>query len=69
MTEMSKAQIGRFLIQGTFTGKLATVKKDGSSHVVPIWFVLDDGNRNSADIVFTTNSSSVKAKTFSVITG
>jgi nitroimidazol reductase NimA-like FMN-containing flavoprotein (pyridoxamine 5'-phosphate oxidase superfamily) len=41
MTEMSKAQIGRFLIQDTLTGKLATVKKDGSSHVVPIWFVLD----------------------------
>jgi PPOX class probable F420-dependent enzyme len=33
MTEMSKAESGRFLIQGTFTGKLATVKKHGSSHV------------------------------------
>ena len=27
MTEMSKAQIERFLMQGTLTGKLATVKK------------------------------------------
>ena len=44
MTEMSKAKISRFLIQGTFTGKLATVKDDGSSHVVPIWFVLDKRN-------------------------
>jgi nitroimidazol reductase NimA-like FMN-containing flavoprotein (pyridoxamine 5'-phosphate oxidase superfamily) len=69
MTEMSKKEIRDFLMQGTLTGKLATVKHDGSSHVVPIWFVLDDGNRNSADIVFTTNSSSVKAKTFSLITG
>jgi nitroimidazol reductase NimA-like FMN-containing flavoprotein (pyridoxamine 5'-phosphate oxidase superfamily) len=43
MTEMSKAEIARFLKRGTFTGKLATVKKDGSSHVVPIWFVLDNG--------------------------
>jgi nitroimidazol reductase NimA-like FMN-containing flavoprotein (pyridoxamine 5'-phosphate oxidase superfamily) len=42
MTEMSKTEIRRFIMQGTFTGKLATVKKDGSSHVVPIWFVLDD---------------------------
>jgi hypothetical protein len=33
MTEMSKTEIGRFLIQGTFTGQLATVKKHGSSHV------------------------------------
>jgi hypothetical protein len=24
---MSKAEIGRFLLQGTFTGKLATVKE------------------------------------------
>src|SRR5919198_4915633 len=64
MTEMSKAEIGRFLMRGTFTGKLATVKKDGSSHVVPIWFVLDD-NSNSrgkiGNIIFTTDSTSVKA--------
>jgi PPOX class probable F420-dependent enzyme len=64
MTEMSKTEIGRFLMQGTFTGKLATVKKDGSSHVVPIWFVLDDGNSRDrvGDIIFTTGSTSVKAK-------
>ena len=63
MTEMSKAQIGRFLMQGTFTGKLATVKKDGSSHVVPIWFVLDNGSSrdNVGDIIFTTGDTSVKA--------
>jgi hypothetical protein len=40
MAEMSKAEISRFLMQGTFTGKLATVSKEGSSHVVPIWFVV-----------------------------
>lgn len=61
---MSKAEIARFLMQGTFTGKLATVKKDGSSHVVPIWFVLD--NRNSrdkiGDIILTTGDTSVKAQ-------
>ena len=60
---MSKAEIGRFLMQGTFTGKLATVKKDGSSHVVPIWFVLDGANSRGrvGDIIFTTYSTSVKA--------
>jgi len=63
MTEMSKAEIARFLKQGTFTGKLATVKKDGSSHVVPIWFVLDNGKGGSkvGDIIFTTGEASVKA--------
>ena len=62
---MSKKEIRKFLMQGTLTGKLATVKKDGSPHVVPIWFILDDStdnNNSSGDIIFTTNSMSVKAK-------
>jgi len=64
MAEMSKTEIRRFLMRGTFTGKLATVRTDGSSHVVPIWFVVDDGNSTSrvGDIVFTTGSTSVKAR-------
>ena len=65
MAEMSKKEIRKFLMQGTFKGKLATVKKDGSSHIVPIWFVLNGGNKKSSggdDIIFTTNSTSVKAK-------
>jgi PPOX class probable F420-dependent enzyme len=63
---MSKEEIARFVMQGTFTGKLATVRNDGSSHVVPIWFVLDN-NENSkrrsklGNIIFTTYSTSVKA--------
>jgi PPOX class probable F420-dependent enzyme len=63
MAEMSKAEIGKFLMQGTFTGKLATVKKDGSSHVVPIWFVLDNENNRGkvGNIIFTTGDKSVKA--------
>ena len=64
MTEMSKAEIGRFLMQGTFTGKLGTIKKDGSSHVVPFWFVLDNRNSRSqiGDIILTTGDTSVKAQ-------
>jgi PPOX class probable F420-dependent enzyme len=63
MAEMSKAEIAKFLMQGTFTGKLATVKKDGSSHVVPIWFVLDNENNRHkvGNIIFTTGESSTKA--------
>ena len=63
MTEMSKAEIGRFLMKGTFTGKLATVKEDGSSHVVPIWFVLEKKKSRDrvGNIIFTTGSASVKA--------
>ena len=62
MTEMSKAEIRRFLTKGTFTAKLATVKEDGSSHVVPIWFVLEKKSRDKVgNIIFTTGSTSVKA--------
>ena len=61
---MSKKEIRKFLMQGTFTGKLATVKKDGSSHIVPIWFVLESRSKSGRadNIIFTTNSTSVKAK-------
>jgi nitroimidazol reductase NimA-like FMN-containing flavoprotein (pyridoxamine 5'-phosphate oxidase superfamily) len=52
MTEMSKEEIARFVMQGTFTGKLATVRKDKSSHVVPIWFVLDNENSKEEEISF-----------------
>jgi PPOX class probable F420-dependent enzyme len=63
---MSNNEIKKFLMQGTFTGKLATVKKDGSPHVVPIWFVLDEEKdrttRKIGDIIFSTHEGSVKAK-------
>jgi PPOX class probable F420-dependent enzyme len=64
MSGMSKTQIRRFLNKGTFTGKLATVKKDGSSHVVPIWFVLEYRNNegNLGNIYFTTFIGSVKVE-------
>jgi PPOX class probable F420-dependent enzyme len=68
MASMSEKEIRRFLMQGTFTGKLATIKKDGSSHIVPVWFVLESSDKNGSDdreeddIIFTTNGSSVKAK-------
>jgi PPOX class probable F420-dependent enzyme len=64
MTRMSTQEIVRFLMQGTFTGKLATTRKDRGSHVVPLWFVLD--NKNSKDqigsIVFIIYDKSVEAK-------
>jgi len=57
MKKMTKAEYKKFLFEGTKTGKIATVKKDGSPHVVPIWFYLDGD-----DLVFTTGGESVKAK-------
>jgi PPOX class probable F420-dependent enzyme len=54
---MSKDEVWAFLTEGTRTGKLATVRADGSPHVVPIWFVLD-----GEDLVFTTAADTVKGK-------
>ena len=64
MSEMSITQIRRFINKGTFTGQLATVNKDGSSHVVPIWFVLEYRNNEDSigNIYFTTFIGSVKAE-------
>jgi PPOX class probable F420-dependent enzyme len=66
MAQMTKSEIKKFLMIDTFTGKLATVKKNGSPHVVPVWFVVEEinsRNRNTVgNIYFTTGRDSVKAK-------
>jgi PPOX class probable F420-dependent enzyme len=55
--EMSREQVRAFLQESTRTLKVATIRPDGSPHVVPVWFVLD-----GEDIVFTTSSASIKAR-------
>ncbi len=54
---MTKAEYREFLLRGTKTGKLATVRRDGRPHVVPIWYDLDGDT-----LVFTTGEGSVKYK-------
>ncbi len=55
MKAMTRQEIDDFLMQGTRTGKVATVREDGRPHVVPIWFVMDGD-----DILFTTWHTTVK---------
>jgi len=55
-TRMRPDEWRAFLAEGTRTGKLATVRRDGRPHVVPIWYVLDGD-----DLVFTMGRGSVKA--------
>ena len=52
---MTEAEYREFLLRGTKTGKLATVRKDGRPHVVPVWFELDGDA-----VIFTTSDRSVK---------
>jgi PPOX class probable F420-dependent enzyme len=58
MRKMSEEECRAFLGEGTRTGKLATVRRDGRPHVVPVWFVLDEEGR----LVFTTGKTSVKGR-------
>ncbi|MER7981135.1 PPOX class F420-dependent oxidoreductase [Streptomyces sp. NPDC095817] len=55
--KMTDEQWRAFVSQGTRTGKLSTVRADGSPHVAPIWFVLD-----GEYLVFNTAKDSVKGK-------
>ncbi|HLI08028.1 MAG TPA: pyridoxamine 5'-phosphate oxidase family protein [Ktedonobacteraceae bacterium] len=50
-------EVRTFLLTGTRTAKVATVRADGRPHVAPVWFLLDDDS-----IVFTTWHTTVKAK-------
>ena len=54
---MDRNRAMAFLSEGRRTGKIATVQDDGRPHVVPVWFVVDDG-----DVVFTTWHESIKAR-------
>ena len=55
MRKMTEQEWHAFVMDGTRTGKVATARKDGRPHVVPVWFVLD-----GEDVVFTTSATSVK---------
>lgn len=57
MTAMTESEWRRFMLEGTRTGKLATVRADGRPHVTPIWFLLDGD-----EVVFTTHRDGVKAR-------
>ncbi len=55
---MSDDEVWAFLASTPpHTGKLATTRKDGSPHVAPIWYVVDDRS-----LVFNTNAESLKGR-------
>jgi PPOX class probable F420-dependent enzyme len=57
MPQMTEQEWRAFLARGTFTGKLATVRRDGRPHVMPVWFVVDD-----EALVFMTGGETVKGR-------
>lgn len=56
---MSAAEIRAFLVEGTRTAKVGTTRRDGSPHIAPVWFLIDE----DGTIVFTTHETSVKGRT------
>jgi hypothetical protein len=54
---MTSAELSAFLAEGTRTAKLATTMRDGSPHVMPVWFVLE-----SEQLVFNTGADTVKGR-------
>ena len=55
---MSEERWRAFLVERPRTAKLATIRKDGSPHVAPIWIDHDD----DGSVVFTTSKTSLKGK-------
>ncbi|MEU0034403.1 MULTISPECIES: PPOX class F420-dependent oxidoreductase [unclassified Streptomyces] len=55
--KMTDEQWRAFVSHGTRTGKLSTVRADGSPHVAPIWFLLDGD-----DLIFNTSKETVKGR-------
>jgi PPOX class probable F420-dependent enzyme len=46
-----------FLLDGTRTAVLATVRADGRPHAAPVWFTLDGD-----DVIFNTGAETVKGR-------
>lgn len=57
MHTMTEAEYKAFLLTGTRTAKVATVRVNGLPHVKPVWFVLDGD-----DLLFTTHESYVMTR-------
>jgi PPOX class probable F420-dependent enzyme len=55
--KMTDTQWREFVSHGTRTGKLSTVRADGSPHIAPIWFLLDGD-----EVVFNTGKATVKGR-------
>jgi nitroimidazol reductase NimA-like FMN-containing flavoprotein (pyridoxamine 5'-phosphate oxidase superfamily) len=58
MSKITKDEIKYFLLQGTFTSRLGTINKDGTPHVVLLWYPVDEEDNN----ILNTSNKSVKVK-------
>jgi PPOX class probable F420-dependent enzyme len=59
-TRMTDDERRQFLLSGTRTAILSTVRADGRPHAAPVWFTLDGD-----DVVFNTGADTVKGRNLS----
>lgn len=62
MREMSRDEWWKFASEGTRTGMLALVRKNGAPIVTPVWFTLNEGP-DGDELIFTTVTDSLKGRT------
>jgi PPOX class probable F420-dependent enzyme len=55
--QMSEDVWRAFVTEGTRTGKVSTVRADGSPNIAPMWFLLDGGH-----LVFTTENDTMTGR-------
>ena len=57
MASTTDLEVNKFLTEGTRTGKIAYTNAAGRALVVPIWFIVEDG-----DLIFNTGADTVKGR-------
>jgi PPOX class probable F420-dependent enzyme len=59
---MTDAEVRAFLgSDPPHTGKIAMTRKDGSPHVAPIWYAVDDG-ATQLELLFNTGADTLKGR-------
>jgi PPOX class probable F420-dependent enzyme len=61
MREMSRDEWWDFASEGTRTGKVGVIRPDGSPHVTPIWFILNETSTGD-ELIFNTGLETVKGR-------
>jgi PPOX class probable F420-dependent enzyme len=61
MREMSRDEWWEFASAGTRTGKLGVTRLDGTPHVTPVWFLLNEADGHD-ELIFTTVTAGLKGK-------
>ena len=57
MASTTDPEVNKFLTDGTRTGKIAYLSAEGRVLVIPIWYIVEDG-----DLIFNTGADTAKGR-------